>query len=387
MKPLEGMRILSLEQFAAGPYGTKFLADMGAEVIKIENKTIGGDPTRYIGPYLLGDQDSLYFQGWNTNKRSVSLDMKSAEDRRAFEKMVSTADAVINNLRGDLPKSMKLDYESLKHIKPEIVCLHISAYGRENERASWPGYDFLMQAEAGLMHLTGDPEGDPARFGASVIDYMTGITGMVGLLGALRSAEKTGQGCDVDTCLFDVALHQLGYAATWYLNEGHLSRRQARGAHLSAAPVQTFPTADGWIYVMCMTEKFWLLLLDKLSRTDLAADSRFATQSARVAHRDELTQILDAEFKCKSTQHWLSTYTNVLPISPVYDLEQALDNPFVKIAGMVSEVPHPLKSDMRVLASPLKFNGKRPIQVAGHSLGEDNDLLHVPPVRKATDLI
>jgi crotonobetainyl-CoA:carnitine CoA-transferase CaiB-like acyl-CoA transferase len=387
MKPLEGIRILSLEQFAAGPYGTKFLADMGAEVIKIENKTAGGDATRHIGPYLLGDQDSLYFQGWNTNKRSVTLDMKSPEDRRKFEALVSGADAVVNNLRGDLPKSMKLDYASLKHLKPEIVCLHISAYGRDNDRASWPGYDFLMQAEAGLMDLTGDPDGEPARFGASVIDYMTGVTGMVGLLGALRRAEKTGQGCDVDTCLFDVAVHQLGYAATWYLNEGHLSRRQARGAHLSAAPVQTFPTADGWIYIMCMTNKFWLLLLDKLSRTDLAADPRFATPAARVAHRDALTEILDSEFMRNSTDHWLSIFTNVLPIAPVYDLQQALDNPFIKKSGMVSEVPHPLKPDMKVLGSPLKFDGERPAQVAGHSLGQDNELLQAPAASVSRELV
>src|SRR6476620_10263513 len=132
MKPLEGIRILSLEQFAAGPYGTKFLADMGAEVIKIENRNTGGDATRHIGPYLLGDEDSLYFQGWNTNKRSITLDMKSPEDRQQFETLLLTADAVVNNLRGDLPKSLRLDYDTLKHIKPEIVCLHISAYGRDN---------------------------------------------------------------------------------------------------------------------------------------------------------------------------------------------------------------------------------------------------------------
>jgi crotonobetainyl-CoA:carnitine CoA-transferase CaiB-like acyl-CoA transferase len=385
MKPLEGIRILSLEQFAAGPYGTKFLADMGADVIKIENKNAGGDATRHIGPYLLGDQDSLYFQGWNTNKRSVTLDMKSPDDRRTFEALVASADAVVNNLRGDLPKSLKLDYNSLKHIKPDLVCLHISAYGRDNERASWPGYDFLMQAEAGLMDLTGDPDGEPARFGASVIDYMTGVTGMVGLLGALRRAEKTGQGGDVDTCLFDVAVHQLGYAATWYLNEGHKSRRQPRGAHLSAAPVQTFPTQDGWIYIMCMTEKFWLLLLDKLSRTDLASDPRFATASARVAHRDELTKVLDAEFQGASTAHWLSVLTNVLPVAPVYDLQQALDNPFLKTAGMVCEVPHPLRPDMKVLSSPLKFDGQRPARVAGHALGQDNDLLRTDSFVAAKD--
>jgi crotonobetainyl-CoA:carnitine CoA-transferase CaiB-like acyl-CoA transferase len=201
------------------------MADLGAEVIKIENKATAGDPSRSTGPFLLGDADSLFFQGWNTNKGSVVLDMKSPDDRKSFETLVATADAVVNNLRGDQPEKLRLEYENLKHLKQNLVCVHISAYGRGNSRASWPGYDFLMQAEAGLMHLTGDPAGEPARFGASVVDYMTGVIGMVGLLAALRRAQITGQGCDVDVNLFDVALHMLGYAGTWYLNEGRTSLR------------------------------------------------------------------------------------------------------------------------------------------------------------------
>jgi len=379
MKPLQGLRILSLEQFAAGPYGSMFLADMGAEVIKIENKNIGGDPSRRTGPYQLGPEDSLYFQGWNTNKGSVTLDLKLADDRVRFEQLVAGADAVVNNLRGDLPASLKLDYASLKHLKPDLVCLHISAYGRDNERAAWPGYDFLMQAEAGLMDLTGDPNGPPARCGASVIDYMTGITGMLGLLGALRRAKETGQGCDVDTCLFDVALHQLGYAGTWYINEGHVSTRQPRSAHLSVAPVQTYPTADGWVYIMCMTDKFWQSLLQALARADLLTDERFATQGARVRNRDALTAVLDVEFRKHSTAHWLATLNGVLPIAPVFDLRHALDNPFVAATGMISHVPHPLKPDMKLLASPLKFDGVRPVQVMCRPLGADNALLAANP--------
>jgi crotonobetainyl-CoA:carnitine CoA-transferase CaiB-like acyl-CoA transferase len=372
MKPLEGIRILSLEQFAAGPYGTMFMADLGAEVIKIENKATAGDPSRSTGPFLLGDADSLFFQGWNTNKGSVVLDMKSPDDRKSFERLVATADAVVNNLRGDQPEKLRLDYENLKHLKQNLVCVHISAYGRGNSRASWPGYDFLMQAEAGLMHLTGDPAGEPARFGASVVDYMTGVIGMVGLLAALRRAQITGQGCDVDVNLFDVALHMLGYAGTWYLNEGLVSGRLPRGAHLSVTPVQTFPTADGWIYVMCMTDRFWEALLDTLGRTDLRVDPRFRSQQLRAQNRDALTDTLDAEFRKRSTEHWLSALRGVLPIAPVLDVQQALNNPFVTEAGMVSQVPHPLKPDMKVLSNPLKFDGVRPEQVACRALGADN---------------
>lgn len=359
MKPLEGLKILSIEQFAAGPYGSMFLADMGAEVIKIENKEIGGDPSRSMGPYFLGQGDSLVFQGWNTNKRSMLLDMKSSVDRDAFEELVLSADAVVNNLRGDQPQKLNIDYPSLSQINPAIVCLHISAYGRDNSRTAWPGYDFLMQAESGLMDLTGDPAGDPTRFGASVIDYMTGVTGMLGLLGAIRRAQLTGTGCDVDVSLFDVALHQLGYAATWYLNQGHASKRLPRGAHLSVTPVQTFRTSDGWIYVMCMTDRFWNALLDVLSKPAISSDPRFQNQKLRAEHRDELTNVLDRAFSEHQTDHWLERLTGVLPVSPVLTVQQAFENPFLAETKMVQNVPHPLAPEMRLLANPLKFNGAR----------------------------
>jgi crotonobetainyl-CoA:carnitine CoA-transferase CaiB-like acyl-CoA transferase len=359
MTPLEGLRILSIEQFAAGPYGSMFLADMGAQVIKIENKDIGGDPSRHMGPYFLGRGDSLVFQGWNTNKQSLMLDLKDAADRAEFEKLVAQADAVVNNLRGDQPAKLGLDYASLGKINPKLCCLHISAYGRNNSRGAWPGYDFLMQAESGLMDLTGDPAGDPTRFGASVIDYMTGITGMLGLLGAIRRAQITGTGCDVDVSLFDVALHQLGYAGTWYINEGHAASRLPRGAHLSVTPVQTFRTADGWIYVMCMTDRFWDSLLGVLDKPAIKQDLRFADAAARAKHRDELTQTLDAAFSEKDTAHWLQVLNGVLPVSPVLTVRQAFENPFLQEIDMVRPVPHPHDPEMKLLANPLRFDGQR----------------------------
>ncbi len=358
MKPLEGVRILTVEHFGAGPYGTMFLAGLGADVVKVENAQTGGDPSRHVGPHPLGEADSQYFQSWNLNKRSLSLDLKS--QREAFERLAAGADALVNNLRGDLPARLGLDYRSLAPVNPALVCLHISAYGRDNERASWPGYDFLMQAEAGLMSLTGEPSGPPSRFGTSIIDCMTGMTGVAALLGCLLAAKRTGKGCDVDVSLFDVALHQLGYMGTWYLNEGAASSRQPRGAHYSLVPVQTFPTADGWIFVACMTERFWAALLDALSRRELAADQRFATQAARLAHREALTAVLDAEFRRRSTAGWLAALAGVLPVAPINDLSQALDNPFVAATGMVRPAPQPERPDFRALALPVKIDGERP---------------------------
>jgi len=373
-KPLEGIRVLTLEQFGAGPYGTMFLAELGAEVIKIESPQ-GGDPSRQVGPYKLGADDSEYFQAWNLGKKSVALDMKSEEGRRQFETLVKDADCVVNNMRGTQPAKLGIDYASLKHLKRSIVCLHISAYGRDNERKDWPGYDFLMQAEAGLMELTGEPDGPPTRVGVSMIDSMSGLTGIVGLLSCLLRARTTGQGCDVDTCLYDVAMHQLTYPGLWYLNEDDVSPRVPRSAHLSLAPVQTFPTKDGWIYVMCMTQKFWLALCEAMDRGDLAVDPRFPDPNTRAKNRATLSAELDVTFRTRTTAEWLTAMNGLLPAAPVYRLDQALDSDFAQGTGMVSSVPHPVKGNLRILANPLRIDGERLAQSACSSLGADNESL------------
>jgi crotonobetainyl-CoA:carnitine CoA-transferase CaiB-like acyl-CoA transferase len=372
MKPLQGVRIVSVEQFGAAPYGTMLLADLGAEVIKIENAAIGGDPSRKTGPYMLGTNDSEYFQAFNINKKSVSVDLRSAEGKAALRELVSGADALVNNLRGDLPAKMGLDYKSMAEVNPAIVCVHVSAYGRDNARASWPGYDYLMQAESGLMHLTGEPDGPPSRLGApSIIDHTTGLTAAVGLLSAIIQARASGKGCDVDTCLLDVALHQLGYVATWYLNEDHVSTRQPRSAHYSVAPVQTFPTSDGWLFIMCMTDKFWGELITAIGRPELGSDPRFVTQASRQANRDVLTEIIDSEMSRQSNAYWLAKLNGVLPVAPVLDLAQALDSPFLQTTDMIHTIGHPAKPGMRVLANPLKINGARLDQAPCSAFGAD----------------
>jgi len=374
MRPLEGLRILAIEQFGAGPYGTTFLSELGADVIKIENAN-GGDPARYTGPRLLGAADSEYFQSWNAGKRSITLDLKSPEGREAFEALVVESEAVVNNLRGDLPEKLAIDYASLKRLNPAIVCLHISAYGRDNERKAWPGYDYLMQAEAGLMSITGEPNSPPSRFGPSIVDYMTGVVGMLGLLSCLMQARKTGKGCDVDTCLFDVALHQLGYTATWFLNHGDVTERMPRSSHFSVAPVQTFPTADGWVFVMCMTEKFWTGLTSELDRNDLLQDPHFASAEARRVNREALSAALDVEFRKATTAEWLQRLSGKLPVGPVYDLPQALQNPFVEATGMIHTVAHPANPELRLLSNPIKVDGSRLHSPVCASLGADNEKL------------
>jgi len=222
------------------------------------------------------------------------------------------------------------------------------------------------------MYLTGEPDGPPSRLGApSIIDQTTGLTAAVGLLSAVIQARSTGKGCDVDTCLLDVALHQLGYVATWYLNEGYASMRQPRSAHYSVAPVQTFPTSDGWLFVMCMTDKFWGELLAAINRMDLASDPCFATQALRQANRGVLMEIIDGELRRKSNAYWLEKLNGVLPVAPVLDLAQALDSPFLQTTEMVHTISHPAKPDMRVLSNPIKINSERLTQAPCSPYGAD----------------
>ena len=373
--PLAGLRVLTFENFGAGPFGSLYLADLGAEVVKVENREQGGDATRSMGPFFLGPHDSHFFQTFNLNKKSVVLDLKHPAGRAAFQRLARTADVVMNNLRGDQPAKLGLDYATLGPVNPKLVCAHLSAYGRDNERRGWPGYDYLMQAEAGYLHLTGEPGTPPARMGLSIIDYMTGITTATAILARLVGVMKTGRGGDVDVSLFDVALHQLTYPGNWYLNEGHRTERLPRSSHPSAVPVQLFPTADGWIFVMCMTDKFWQALTDALGRSDLATDARFATAVARRKHRDELTSVLDLAFQRESTRHWLDRLQGLLPAAPVHDLAQALDNPYARSIGMVRELPLPSRANFRVLANPIKLDGERLPARPAPGLGEHTDEL------------
>ena len=373
--PLAGLRVLTFENFGAGPFGSLYLADLGAEVVKVENREQGGDATRSMGPFFLGPHDSHFFQTFNLNKKSVVLDLKHPAGRAAFQRLARTADVVMNNLRGDQPAKLGLDYATLGPVNPRLVCAHLSAYGRDNERRGWPGYDYLMQAEAGYLHLAGEPGTPPARMGLSSIDYRTGVTTATAILARLVGVMKTGRGGDVDVSLFDVALHQLTYPGNWYLNEGHRTERLPRSSHPSAVPVQLFQTADGWIFVMCMTDKFWQALLDALGRADLGADARFSTAVARRDHRDELTSILDREFQREGTRHWLDRLQGLLPAAPVYDLAQALDNPYARSIGMVRELPLPARADFRVLANPIKLDGQRLPARPAPGLGEHTDEL------------
>ena len=379
MQPLQGIRVLTIEQYGAGPYGTMHLADLGAEVVKIEAPARAGvapgDSARHAGPFFLGPNDSQFFQSFNRGKRSVVLDLHHPAGYAAFLKLVSKADAVLNNLRGDQPAKLRITYPDLQAVNPRIVCAHLSGYGRTGPRAGWPAYDYLAQAEAGYLHLTGEPDAPPTRRGLSIIDYMSGVTMAYALTAALLGAYRSGKGCDVDVTLYDVAMHQLSYPATWYMNEGYASERRPRSGHPSVVPCELFPTADGWLFIMCMTPKFWTALCACIGRPELASDDRFRGFPDRFANRAALAEILDGEFRRATTGAWMQRLGGRVPAAPVLTLPQALDNPHFHATEGVLSLAHPQRPGLKMVAAPIRIDGRRPGADAGPALGADTAAL------------
>lgn len=373
--PLAGVRIISVEQYGAGPFGTQHLADLGAEVIKIENPNDGGDVGRGVGPYFFEEGDSHFFQSFNRNKKSMTLDLKQPEGKAILHKLVAEADAVFDNLRGDLPVKLGLTYADLKEHNPAIVCAHLSAYGREGERKAWPGYDYLMQAEAGYLSLTGEPGGPPARFGISIIDMMTGTTAAMALLAGLVGARATGVGRDVDVSLYDVAMHNLNYLGTWYLNEGVVTSRTPRSGHPSLTPSQLYRTQDGWMFIMCNKEKFWGVLANLIDKPEWATDERFCNFKARLANRDQLTEELDAILMQATTEQWMTKFAGKVPAAPVNDIAQALDNPFAIEQGSIVDVEHPVRGPVKTLACPVRCPGEQLPSRPAPRLGADTEAM------------
>ncbi|MEO8632730.1 MAG: CoA transferase [Chloroflexota bacterium] len=321
--PLAGLRIVAVEQFGAGPFGTLYLADLGAEVIKVEDPAVRGDVSRYIPPVQEGS-DSLYFESFNRGKKSIILDLKNSAGREVFERLVTTADAVFSNLRGDQPERLGITYAQLGHLNPRIVCVALTGYGRTGKSAELPGYDALVQAEAGWAALTGDPDGPPTKSGLSLADYIGGLTAALGLLAGVLDARRTGAGRDLDTSLYDSALAMLSYPATWYLSAGHPSPRRAQSAHPSITPFQFFRTRDGYVAVACPKEKFFRALVAALELASLADDPRFNSFTARDQHREQLLAILGDRFAAATTDAWLALLRGAVPIAAVRRLDQAL---------------------------------------------------------------
>jgi len=385
--PLAGLRVLTVSQFGAGPFGTQVLADLGADVIKIEDPTVGGDIARYVPPFR-AERDSLYFQSFNRGKKSLTLDLRRAEAARVLHDLVRVSHAVYNNLRGDLPEKLGLTYATLGAVNPAIVCCSLSGFGRTGPRAAEPAYDYLVQGYAGYMALTGEPDGPPGKCGVSVIDFAGGYASMLGLMIGLWDAQRTGAGRDVDVSLLDTAVSMLSYFAIWSLNRDWTPQRVADSGHQTLVPAQNFRTRDGWIVVFCNKDKFWTALADALELPGLTTDPRFATFADRLAHKDALLEILTPRFAARTTRDWLTRLSGRVPCAPVNTMQEALEDDQVSHRAMILEVTHPSFGVLREVASPIKTAGAITAPAPAPQLGEHtesllSELLHYPPERIA----
>jgi succinate---hydroxymethylglutarate CoA-transferase len=373
--PLEGVRILAVEQYGAGPFGTLFLADQGAEVIKIENPKDGGDMARSVGPHFFESGDSHFFHAFNRNKKSLTLDLTTEAGKDIFHRLVGKCDAVTSNLRGDVPEKLGLTYAELGKVNPKIVCAHLSAYGRTGPRASWPGYDYLMQAESGYFSLTGEADGPPTRMGLSMVDLMTGLGLAYATLAALTAARTTGVGRDIDVSLFDMSLYNLSYVANWYLNCGVNTTRLPRSAHPSLTPCALYKTRDGWIFLMCNKEKFWPILCERIGKPEWADDERFRTFSDRLENRELITRLLDETLSARDTEDWLEHFAGIVPAAPINDVAQALENPFVTEHGRLQGLVHPDGTAYRMVSAPIGTEGVEAPSDSAPALGEHTQAL------------
>lgn len=371
MRPLEDIRIIAIEQYGAGPWGTLQLADLGAEVIKIENPQTGGDVSRHVPPYA-EEGSSLFFETFNRNKRTLDLDINSDAGRAVFEDLVAVSHAVYSNLRGDVPAKLRIKYDDLAEINPRIVCCSLSAYGMDGPRRADPGYDYIVQGLAGWMSLTGEPDGPPAKSGLSLVDFSGGFVAAFALMAGIHAARRDGKGMDCDVSLFDTAISLLNYQATWHLTSGFTPVRTRHSAHPSLVPFQNFPTSDGWIVVACPKEKFWLALTEALERPELASDPRFADFPQRYRYRDELTSILDEIFESRTTDEWLDVLGDRgVPCSPINTVAGALSDSQVAARGLVVETEHPRFGTVRQVASPARVGWEPVLHRRGPLPNED----------------
>jgi crotonobetainyl-CoA:carnitine CoA-transferase CaiB-like acyl-CoA transferase len=385
--PLEGLRILTVSQFGAGPFGTQLLADLGAEVIKIEDAAVGGDVARYVGPYA-GDGDSLYFQSFNRGKKSITLDLKHPDGQAVLHDLVRVSHGVYNNLRGDLPGTLGLTYAALRAVNPAIVCCSLSGFGATGPRAAEPAFDYLIQGYAGWMSITGEPDAPPGKCGVSVVDFAAGYASMAALMAGLWDASRSGVGRDIEMSLLDTAVSMLSYFAIWALNRDWQPSRVADSGHQALVPAQNFPTRDGFIVVFCNKEKFWDALVDAMELDTVRGDRRFATFADRLAHKDILVPILKARFAERTTSDWLARLRGKVPCAPVNTIEQALEDEQVRARDMIIEVKHPQFGVLREVASPVKTAGAIENPATAPALGQHTaellrELLQYSPERIA----
>ena len=370
--PLDGVRILAFTQLGAGPFGMMMLSDLGAEVVKVEQPATRGDEARAVPPFAdPGAHDGLYYQAFNRGTRSLTLNVADPAGHALLRRLVPRFDAVFNNLRGDLTARLGLDYAALGGANPRLVCCSLSGFGRTGPRAGEPAYDYLLQAYAGFMSLTGEPDAPPTKCGVSIVDFSGGILGALALMIGLFQARTQGAGGDVDVALLDAALSMLTYMGSWSLNRDWTPARHSHGAHQSLLPSQSFQTSDGWLVLMVMKEKFWERLTECVERPDLRTDPRFRSFADRLANRVALSDALVDVFQRRSTAAWLERLRGRVPVAPVYSVQEALADEHAAARQMIVDIAHPVFGALRQIGCPIKMPGTTPRYLPGAALGAD----------------
>ena len=367
------MRIVAVEQYGAGPFATMHLADLGAEIIKIEDPASGGDVARYLPPFQTGDS-SLFFETYNRNKRSVVLDIRSPAGRGVFNDLVACSDAVFSNLRGDVPGVLGICYDDLKNVNPRIVCCSLSGFGMTGPRARQPGYDYILQGLCGWMALTGDPDGPPTKSGLSMVDFSGGFVAAIALLTGIHAARRDGVGMDCDLSLYDTAISLLGYLGTWHMSAGFEPQRVAASGHPSLVPFQIFEARDGWLVIGCAKEKFWQRLTEVVGMPELADDPRFSDFAARYEHKEELLAVLKQVFPTRTVAQWLEPLQEAgVPSGPIQDVPAALRDPHTLARGVIAETEHPRHGTVRQPVTPVRVGGHPTAEPmsCGPALGAD----------------
>jgi CoA:oxalate CoA-transferase len=348
--PLAGIRILEVGHILAGPFAGMLLADLGADVIKIE--PIDGDLSRQVGSDYVGEHN-VYFASLNRNKRSVHIDLTTEEGRAELGTLAETADALLVNLRPSTIRKLGLDYESLRRFNPRIVCVAITGYGLEGPAAEWPAFDYVIQAGVGVAGLTGEPDGPPTLPGYSAVDNSSAIMAALALVAKVHE----GKGGQVDVSLFDVVLSQLNYKAAAYLNGGGIPGRQTLSAHNFYVPAQLFETASGYLALFVTHDEFWRRLCMEIGRPEWADDPRFATMHARFDNRAVLLDALGARLREAPAAEWADRLRPLgIAVGAVVDLGDALDGELVRARGMVTSVETE-GGPLRLVASPIRFDG------------------------------
>ncbi|MFQ6124995.1 MAG: CaiB/BaiF CoA transferase family protein [Candidatus Heimdallarchaeota archaeon] len=353
-QPLSDIKIIDLSQTLAGPFCSMLLADMGAEVIKIEVPN-HGDGLRTWGPPFLG-REGVYFLGFNRNKKSLTLNLKNEIGREIFIKLINKADILLENFRPGTMEKLGFSYENIKNTNPQLIYCRISGYGQSGPYRNRAGYDLITQGESGLMTITGSPDRPPgAKVGVAIVDLGTGMYAAQGILCALLAREKTGEGQVIDVSLFDSAISWMWQPIGSYLASGELPKRLGT-VHPVAAPYQAFKTRDIYITIGCQTQNHWKKLCELLDIEELKDNPRFATLPKRVENREELSSILSKIFVTKEGEHWLKMLQDAgLPCAPVNTVDRIVSNPQVLHRQMLVEVDHPTAGKIKVPGIPIKL--------------------------------